>query len=88
MSNYAVAIEEKPVKRTRKDHRCCECGRKIPRGSACMSVRGIWADGPDVMRWCLGCDLIKREVRSMLVIGRYDEPLGYGELFDYVSDMT
>lgn len=87
MSNYAVAITEKPVKRTRKDHRCFECGHKIPRGSACMSVRGIWADGPDVMYWCLGCDLIRRELLT-LIDRRYDEPLGYGEVLQFVGDMT
>ncbi len=83
--NSAVAIDEKPVKRTRKDHRCCECQNIIPVGSACMTVRGIWEDGPMVLYWCLYCDLLRRDV--MELIDHRREPICYGELWDLIRDI-
>lgn len=85
--NAAISITESVVKRTRKPHSCCECGYKMPAGSACMVVRGIWQDGPSAMYWCLLCQMIRNNVKQFLD-PKYDEPLCYGELLDFAHEVS
>ena len=82
--NNAVTIDEKLVKKTRKDHKCCECGCVIPKGQPCMAVRGLWEDGPATYRWCLLCEIVRQEVLPLV------DDLGefcYGELYQFVRDL-
>jgi len=83
--NNAISIDERLVRTTRKEHRCCECGVQMPVGSTCYTARGLWEDGPAEYYWCLLCHMVRHEVLAML--DWRDEPLGYGELYDYVRDI-
>ncbi len=74
------------VMRTRKEARCCECRNVIPVGSACKVGTGIWDGRPDRFRWCLICDLLKREVESQL--GALDDPPAFGELLATIQDFV
>jgi hypothetical protein len=71
------------VRRTRNESRCCECRNVIPVGSACKVGTGIWDGRPDRFRWCLICDLLKREVESLL--DDWHEPIRFGGLFDAID---
>lgn len=47
------------IRRTRKDHQCFACGKKIPAGEACYWQTNTGCDGADfgTVYWCLGCDI-------------------------------
>lgn len=84
--NYPVVYDERPVRKTRKDHKCCECRTVIPRGSACMYAHGIWEDdGAARYYWCLPCDLLKREVLTM--VDWQNDPLCFGTLYEFIHEM-
>jgi len=74
------------VKRSRKSHTCCECGKSIPSGSSYHRVEGIWpGSGPETFKTCLSCHelrslVIQHEIESGYCRYGYTPP--FGELFE------
>jgi len=52
-------LGEGMIRRTRKDHHCAVCGKKIPAGEACYWQTNTGWEGADfgTVYWCLGCDI-------------------------------
>lgn len=50
--------ESYPV--ARKKHKCCECGRSIPKGEKYEYVRGCWDGYFSTYRTCLDCESIRK----------------------------
>jgi hypothetical protein len=46
--------------KARKEHKCCECGDVIPKGTIHERVVGKWYDKIDTYRTCPPCEEIRR----------------------------
>jgi hypothetical protein len=66
-------IDSKKVK-TRKEHHCCGCSRKFPKGSKLERVTGTDGDNISSVYWCDVC--LKYWDKYM----SYDDEIGFGEL--------
>lgn len=84
--DYPRVYTERSVKRTRKEHKCCECRRPIPVGSGCRKADGIWDHGAKTFYWCLACDLLMQEASQLL--DNQDDPIGFGELHEFINEVS
>lgn len=56
--------ETRPI--ARKEHKCCECGRKIRPGERYERVYGIWDNGPETYKTCVYCLGLRDTAESRL----------------------
>jgi len=47
------------IRKARKTHNCCECGKEIKPGDQYEDVKGIWAGNPGQYRTCLDCASVR-----------------------------
>lgn len=69
----AVHRESNPV--SRKDHRCCECGKHIPSKTKYNSFWGLWDGEWAHYATCIECSDIRSELSSCWEFGRLEEDL-------------
>lgn len=64
------------VRRARKPHTCCECGRTIPKGAPYRRERGLWDDRWETYATCRLCASVRNDRMSCgYVYGRLWEDL-------------
>ncbi len=71
----------KKIRRSRKEHKCCECKQVIKVGSEYEYCSGIWEGQPDSFKTCASC----ADVRDHY-ISEHKEPIGFGDLANNVSE--
>jgi len=49
----------------RKEHKCCECRRKIPKGTKYTYSSGIWDGTASDFKQCLSCSLVFNSAGSV-----------------------
>lgn len=52
------------VRRARKEHRCCECRGKIPKGESYNYHSGVWDGQGRSFKVCADCDLLRDELNK------------------------
>ena len=67
------------IVRTRKDHRCVECNRAIPKGTECERISGKWEGEFSTSHTCLDC----MNIRDGLSCG---DGMVIGELWQEIAD--
>lgn len=72
---------ETNVRKTRKEHRCFECGDLIPIGSRCCKASCLFDGSWDVMYRCVSCAIYAEYISMAAKMC----PL-WGHLRDFVSD--
>ena len=71
----------------RKEHVCCECNQRIPKGSRYFHIAGKWDNRFDAFDICLDCQEDWEEVLNMFRgIGEDDAIIVYGLLREAVED--
>lgn len=74
-----MEMAEQKIVRARKDHRCIECRRSIPRGAEYERISGKWEGEFSTSHTCLDC----MNIRNGLSCG---EAVSIGELWQDVHD--
>lgn len=49
------------VVKGRKDYRCCECSRPLPKGTIHHADTGLWDGGWDTYRTCMLCAQVRKD---------------------------
>ena len=57
----SVELQNKMVK-ARKNHKCCECGRKIEKGEIYEYYVAVWDGDLGTFKTCKGCKIIRDEL--------------------------
>jgi hypothetical protein len=73
-------ISEKPVNKTRKDHKCDGCLKIILKGSPCMTAAGTFEDHFFSYRICLVCDDFLKGHREYFVDGWHEGDIGHSRM--------
>lgn len=68
----------------KKDYRCCECSKTIPKGDTHLSCSGLFDGAFWSERQCLDCRDFCMEIRDRLMEGR--ACLSFGELDQFLTD--
>lgn len=63
--------------RSRREHKCVECRRAIPKGSEYQRASYFWEGAFETQHTCLDC----AEIKAAFDCSQYDEALQYGELW-------
>lgn len=83
----APKVMNKLIRRSRKEHVCCECGGTIPRGALYEDVSGLWDEKWGRYRTCWTCTLIRDEYcAGGYYYGGLRETLLECKGFDYVTN--
>lgn len=75
--DHGPALFSECIRKARKPHVCCECKRVIRPGEKYEDVKGLWDEGFESYKTCLGCS----RLRDSICYGFY-----YGELDSVVWD--
>lgn len=67
----------------RKDHKCCECHRKILKGEKYLYSSGIWDGEPDSYKQCSICGEV---ANAATVISEPDEAPAFTGLKDWFNN--
>lgn len=82
-SDNAEVFRVKMV-RARKEHVCCECGKKIKSRSLYEYVFGIWNGEPSIFKTCASCAVIRDDYcPSGAIYGHLAETIKECLGFDY-----
>ena len=50
---------QEAMRKTRKTHKCCECGEVIQIGEKYESISGIWDGDPHTYKTCMDCKSLR-----------------------------
>lgn len=67
------------ITRTRKEHKCYECRRSIPKGAECERGSGLWEGKFDTWHTCMDCYHIRQGLTC-------DGPAALGSLWMDIAD--
>lgn len=72
----------------RKAHLCCECGKRIERGSKYVTVTGIWLGKPERFKQCRYCASLSQFASAFWQStgGMKDEGPPLGDLWGWLSE--
>lgn len=91
MSDAPVVWKVQAV-RSRKEHRCTECGRVIEQGELHEYVWGVWDGDPNHIRTCAECTEVRDDLREDLLsagglyIEEVYEEIAYGNLQNALAE--
>ena len=73
------------VRKSRKKHRCCECGSGIEMGEDYWYVSGVWPDiGPDSFKMCLPCARLFKLCSAYT--GPYDTHICFTQMEEWIIE--
>lgn len=82
-------VWKRTVRKARKEHRCEECPRRIPRGEQYHHVSGIFDGDPFELKWCENCEAVRRRIHDIEIARgcrEYEAWCPVGELREAISD--
>ena len=72
--------ESHPV--ARREHRCCECRRPIPKGAKYRRIAGKWDGEFDTFSQCARCERVSKRLHSL------DVCVCFGQLRDALHEFN
>ena len=81
MTNMPDGFIQK-VRKARKTHTCCECGRDITPGELYTYERGIWEDGPESYKTCNDCVSLRHLIDDFVYGCLYEDLYLYVDSVD------
>lgn len=81
VGEYATVWREGRINRTKKEHRCCECGVIIPAGERCCFASSLYDGRWETQRRCLKCSFLAEAIATTTGVC----PL-WGGLHEYASN--
>lgn len=79
---YADVWREGRTSKTKKEHRCCECGATIPVGERCCFASSLYDGQWSTQRRCLTCSFLAEAISTTTGVC----PL-WGGLLEHASDI-